>query len=802
MGPAPLPLSIRRAAAGLAAGLILCGTLSAHAQDAGTQSVQGPFTAVARQYHWAQRIAPLFNQTNEAIDLLVTCPANDPTLGRMEYGRRLTLPPKSRLQTPFAFRPGAGDLGGARPHDPKRFVVQAPISAFDAQTGQRLTFEPGKATLLAVDALAVGMIASETYAHDITSFIGDESRDGVLKGAYRLNDVPANCPDQWYGYDLLDILILRNVRAGDLTACQTQAIIDWTQRGGTLVLTGSDALRNLLAGPLGELAGVSCLDLDWTDQFHVAGLREEISITLDWPLPRVQLLASQADVLYTADALPLVTRQTVGNGQCFVFAMPLGAFADPALSPVWRQLETSLMTVPPVDPAAFAQAARETLRDIEGRPAPSRLVPFVILASLAGGTLVFGAVLGHWRRGEWLWVLLVPVAAILGGGLYALSRLGDDPQRLTHVGLISDFGNGSTQTQALMSYFSGPESGEMDFHAGTPRGVVQPILAEGTPGMEIQRIRTTPNGLTLIDRPIRPKETTGLYVDAMMPLRAADTRVSFGPEGAMARINNALDAPIEDSVLYVHGRSFAAGTVAGGESQTFVIDNTRRLGRREFSSSIVPNQRRNRLIERLLAEPGLKQHVADWPLFVGYTPVNPLRVLPGQTLHTQGWSVVISRIAWQAPPSGQTALIPVGFTDRLIHNVRTPLYNVQEDSFLETPRNGLIGLSIRPPEGSFQLADASAQLVVDIQAGGRVMKTFGTPGMPSNTRQNETLLATTDSPLGQIEIDVPDANRFRDADGWYHFVFEVEFPDPTVPIRDRAQWKFNEIKASLKGTSE
>lgn len=54
---------------------------------------------------------------------------------------------------------------------------------------------------------------------------------------------PDEAPDRWAGYDGADMVVLGDVSEQSLTAAQQRALAQWVRMGGTLVVSGGDAMR-------------------------------------------------------------------------------------------------------------------------------------------------------------------------------------------------------------------------------------------------------------------------------------------------------------------------------------------------------------------------------------------------------------------------------------------------------------------------------------------------------------------------------------------------------------------------------
>jgi hypothetical protein len=320
--------------------------------------------------------------------------------------------------------------------------------------------------------------------------------------------------------------------------------------------------------------------------------------------------------------------------------------------------------------------------------------------------------------------------------------------------------------------------------------------------MEARIFSTSADGVILADRLIRPESTTGMKVDGTQTLRCATARMTFGPDGAEVTVENHLDDPLEQSVLYVNGQTFALGDIEPTATASFTATDADRLGDGEFTSGMVPNQRRNRLLRRMLPEATPLQEVDNTPMFIGYTPRGPSDPLGQTDLHRQGWSVVLTRAEWEAPASGTAITVPEGFCDLELHRLRSTFYDIIRNRFHATNQSGSLGIIVSMPQGIASLDSAEVRIVVDIRAAGWRASLSGAKDFQNHKAVGTTLVEAVENPPERVEFQIPDATRFRDADGRYLFVLNLEPLDPTVPSTQRPFWQINSIKASLKGTTE
>ena len=270
-------------------------------------------------------------------------------------------------------------------------------------------------------------------------------------------------PDRWYGYSVVDGVILDGLDLTDVRASQIDALLDWVRRGGVLVLPGTPGLAAILQSPVGRAAGTSALGYHRVTSLAVTdcvgrrpptepiALRWPAPVFRPWPAPMFELVPDTAEVLYETDCLPLVVRSPHGRGHIFTFAVPIGALSDPKLHFVWSCVTKAWRTRKEFNLDSFPVPARESLKGIAGRRAPSRRGPLVLFGVLTGATILCLGVLMLKRRGEIVWMALVPIAIACGVVLWWQGQARADEEQLSYVGVLSSIGSDSARAQCLFA---------------------------------------------------------------------------------------------------------------------------------------------------------------------------------------------------------------------------------------------------------------------------------------------------------------------------------------------------------------
>ncbi len=787
-----------------------------------------PFSIFAVPDTWGQRFATVANSDDQPRVVKIGIMANAPSGALQMYSRVVTIPPHAQVQTTLAVRSGrfqpTGD-SAARDKNKGRNVVEGEkgredVVLYDEATGEQITRNFSLVQVLPERVRGLGYLSDGIEDHDSTSYLG--KLPGRELGEVRqMHCRSSMMPDRWYGYSLADTLLLGSMEARHLRASQLKALLDWVRQGGTLVVLGGRHLQDLLQGQLGQVTGVCVTGFHETDRLTVTD-RDGKSlepVTLTWPLPLTELLVTDAEVLYEANGLPLLTHRTEGMGHVFVLATPAGAMEPPALHSVWATVsKESAGKAWPIDDGAFSAPARAALQKIAGQPGPGRLVPVTILAIVALFCLAAGTVFFLRRRGEMLWMILVPGVLLLSAGLYLYGRSQAQAQRLAFVGLISSLDSDSARVQGAFAYYSGAENRDIAFTAGSPRGVISKVMDANIAALSQEEVRYEDCPL-LPPQPVAMKSTRAFEVDAVETVGRIGGELTYDAEGLSGTLTNTLGMDLADTILYADGRAYPVGTIPAGRDTPVRAAAARRLAPEEFTGSLMHSPTdtlRNELIRALVTK---GRHAGKAPVLIGYALDIPLHPLRQTGVPRQGWSVVVCPARIVPPTAGAKALVPPGLVEVEYRSEGTPIWNPLQQKFVETYRPGELIVMARPPASFGAMEQASARIEVVAEAANYRMVVSGVTEMseaapPTDPRRRgrhlgqlrlrRTEVAEFLNPSGRIVAEIPDADRFRQPNGSYVFSIAVERARPgseagASPMESALRWSFESVDVSLEG---
>ncbi|MCD4826116.1 MAG: hypothetical protein K8S55_16110 [Phycisphaerae bacterium] len=785
------------------------------------QGYRSSFSPYIRRGAWVSQTVRVANDNDQSRKVKVGCQTSTAGIGRQYFTRIVNIPSHASRRIRIAYRPGTlpppkkqprkknrrSKKKKAKPKAPtvrkKKETLRQDYLLWDAETGDEIQATNGIGSIIEPKQTAIALIGA--LEHDNTTYLR-QMVDRPLGDVLFLGGIAANLPDLWYEYSMVDILVLGQVDVSALRVTQVSAILQWVRRGGVVVFTGSESMGKLLRGRLGTAAGVCVTGYGFVDSLRVTGpFAPSKPVGLLRPVPMGWLCPTTAEVVYRANGLPLLTRRCLGDGLIFTLATSVGGLKPKPLQAVWNTIGQARRTMMPLNPNAFVKAGTGTLGSIAGRRGPDSTMPVTIFVVLFAAVVVFGVLLARRRRGELLWLVLVPASILISIGLYVVSRANDNPPRLSHIGMITDMGGGEARVQQLFSYYSGPEDQPITFVAGSRDAVIRDIGQASAAEFALSEIRTIDAGMVLPDQPIRPDATRGFYVDSVEKIGRLGATVTFDEKGIFGTVDNRLAGDINDAVLYVNARAYRVGNLPAGGQTAIEVDDSRLLGKDEFTPLVVQDTRRNDLMRQLVSRPSMMDTVANRWLLIGYTPISVIAPLQGRELVRQGWSVIAWPVELVAPKPGTKVQIPAGFVDM---EIKSTLWNVAKQEFIDSSYPNKLLILVRPPWPGGRLSAATAKLSVQLQAGGFKMVVSGVKlAEKDGNKKGRSKIAsrmemkTVENPAGRYEITIPRVERFRGADGRCAILLEVKRLAPaTGGDATVMTWKIESMNVSLKGT--
>ena len=151
--------------------------------------------------------------------------------------------------------------------------------------------------------------------------------DAQVHVAYRSN--PTSLPREWIGYSAVDVLVIREIVLRRISKSQQTAMLDWVQRGGTLIVSGGSNYKYLRHSFIEPFLPVELEKTEQTEKIP-AVLHEHLGFRsfesnsnpferiLFSPKPGCEMLIETDDQIYVA-------KRNFGDGQILCLAFDYNA---------------------------------------------------------------------------------------------------------------------------------------------------------------------------------------------------------------------------------------------------------------------------------------------------------------------------------------------------------------------------------------------------------------------------------------------------------------------------------------------
>ena len=274
---------------------------------------------------------------------------------------------------------------------------------------------------------------------------------------------PDSLPDQWYGYDSADLVIVPRVTDALFSEDTARALTQWVAQGGTLLLVGGRHASTFVGSPLDAL--MPC-DVDGTEPYLLADRAlvrvEDPQTTTSGGLPITQVTPRDgARVLLRMGEVPLLVERAHGSGSV-MFATCDWNPEILAASDLDLLVGTTILSAPGMASVrdGFIRGVSSDTGGILGLGNAAKLPSNrAILGILATYFVIVGPanffILHRRKRLELAWITVPVIVALFSGGIYAYSYLlkgRDTVFRTFHV-LTGSAGSDTVRSDSLSLLF-------------------------------------------------------------------------------------------------------------------------------------------------------------------------------------------------------------------------------------------------------------------------------------------------------------------------------------------------------------
>lgn len=832
----------------LAALIILCGWMIAHGQDPNVKPKVGygiALTGPGGMYaylpkRWGTLHVNVINRQQQPLELFsATYFDDEPTL---QYGRKIWLPPRSRMQTwhPVRIPEKVGPDGK---------TVHFHSLVMNASESQEVLIRTESGQMEHDGFLQVGKEMVTGLIDILGNESGKDTSDTIdLIGACRVQQLLSrrisSLTDAIFvpgeeSLEALEQLVISDSRPMS-DAAGIGAIRRWLFAGGHLWVMLDQVDPALLEMLLGDEFHCELVDRVSLTQVQIqpgvaaiGGARSEAEY--DEPIDMVRVLTSDVDVAYKVNEWPAAFWKTCGEGRLLVTTLGARGWMTPrvqpppntgrnpgarATSPIPASVASEIYSkYIPNDP--MGELAAAFLAPRKAAPlAPTALEPIVqeyvgyaipprwlIVGLLAGfsGILALGGV-WLWRIGrlEWLGglgpVLAIVISLVLVGiGRQQRQAVPATAANLQFVQTIQ--GTDDFLAEGQLGIFS-PDSGQstLGAHGG---GWVMPEMG-GLEGTTRRMIWTD------ID------QWQWHHLPAMAGLRNAKFRKSgetsqrvvaeaeFGPDGLTGRLQTATDRRASDAVIATVGGRIGVelssdGTFTARSKQVF-------SGEQFLGADLLSDEqnRRRKTLQQLLTNPARIDYPSQ-PTLLFWTDPWDLGFEFDAKARSLGAALVAVPLELHRPPTGTEVSIPSPFL--IYRPVAGPdgaqpsgLYDPRRREWAEKSWPSSTWLRFQVPQALLPIQPLGGRLAVSVTGPMGKLQIFG-------ARDGQILpLKTWMDPVGTIEFPIPNGDLLTVSENG-GILLRIDAGDPDRPELTKTEtsdgtktnyWRIESLNLELK----
>ena len=489
------------------------------------------------------------------------------------------------------------------------------------------------------------VILALTPSRDLLSRWDGKQIDDNAKGhAFAAYTDFKGLPAHWKGYDSVDFFVIRGVSLDErrISDRQQQALLDWIQRGGTLLASGGADLRWLRGSFLEAFLPVELGDLQRKTQ--LPGPMQRFGFAADTPFDLIEFKPKPGMVPLVGDEGQVyAAKRFWGGGQIISIGFDYTAppFSDsPGAEAFWEWLIKTESRTPRHTEARYEADRRhdEKIQKILAA-IPSAEAPLIrlLLIFLSAYALSFGTVIrwGGKGRSQLYWVGGIALTVLFSCGIVLPRHFVPSPVSVNRFSILSVYP--STNRAHLQTYIGIIASASTE----TPirfqdRTLIRPLTATATPPLRLVEPKAMRDPSILRQAALDPWTTRAYFAETFIDFRVPPV----GQNGLMAdQIQHQLPYTLENAWLMGPGRYTYIGTVPPA-TPIAIKESLKRYNRSPLSQALVGERRA--FAQVLIGEVALRYLAQETtPKLVGWTQTPPLSMSMDHPMNTADETLVV-----------------------------------------------------------------------------------------------------------------------------------------------------------------
>ena len=470
--------------------------------------------------------------------------------------------------------------------------------------------------------------------------IGDKEKGYAFVAYTDFKELPAH----WKGYDSVDFFVVRGVSLVErrISKRQQQALLDWIQRGGTLLVSGGVDLRQLRGSFLEPFLPVELGDLRRVTQLPES--MQRFGFAADSPFDLIEFKSKPGMVVLAGDGDQIyIARRLLGGGQIISLGFDYNAppFSDSSgTDAFWKWLLTEEGRTPRHTEARYeanrrhAEKIQTILATVPSAQAPLiwLLFVFLVVYALGVGVLIWWGGKGKPRL-YWGGGIVLTVCFLCG--VILPRHFVASPVSVKRFSILSVYP--STNRAHLQTYIGIIASASVETSIQfQERTFIRPLTATATSPLQLVELDGTKDLSTLRQAALDPWITRTYFAETFIDF---PVHLTWERGVTTDRIEHRLPYTLENAWLIDQGHYPHIGTIPPATAVE-IEENPKRYNRSPLSQALVGP--RKAFMGVLIGEVVLRylaQEVS--PKLVGWTRTSPLPVSMNHPVNAVDETLVI-----------------------------------------------------------------------------------------------------------------------------------------------------------------
>jgi hypothetical protein len=477
-------------------------------------------------------------------------------------------------------------------------------------------------------SLADLMILALTPSRDLLSRwdgkqIGDKEKGHTFVAYTDFKGLPTH----WKGYDSVDFFVIRGVSLVErrISKRQQQALLDWIQRGGTLLVSGGANLRQLRGSFLETFLPVELGGLRRATQIPESMRR--FGFAADSPFDLIEFKPKPGMVTLAGDREQIyIAKRFLDGGQIISLGFDYNAppFSDsPGAEAFWQWMLGAEARTPRHAEARYEADRRHDekiqtiLADVSSVQVPliRMLLVFLVVYVLSFGAMIWWGGKGKSRL---YWIGGIALTVLFLCGVVLLRHFVPSPVSVNRFSILSVYP--STNRAHLQTYIgiiaSASVETSIQFQEGT---FIRPLTATATPPLQLVESERMKNLSILRQAALDPWVTRAYFAETFIDF---PVHLTWERGVTTDRIEHRFPYTLENAWLIDQGEYPHIGTIPPATAIE-IEENPKRYSRSPLSQALVGTQKA--FMRVLIGEVVLRYLAQEAsPKLVGWAQTAPL----------------------------------------------------------------------------------------------------------------------------------------------------------------------------------